>query len=287
MRKWKLGFLAGLGYMKMDALDVIESLARLGYEGVEWTTEHFDPDKGLPKLRELVAQTREAGLEISRIMAHEDLVSLDDARRRELIARTVRAIEAAGACGVANVGTMTGPAPWDEDAPRIGRDLSEGAAWEQVFEAYEAFTSAARSAGVTLTIEGVFGMVAHDFYSHRFLMDHLDTDVCKVNFDPSHGVLYDNLDVGWIIRQWNDRIGHVHLKDAVGRPVMGEFLFPLLGEGNVDWQAFFVAFEAIGYEGFMSVEFESFRYYETVLGRDGEAAARISMEQVNRLCETQ
>ncbi len=106
-------------------------------------------------------------MEVSRIMAQEDLVSLDDGARREKINHTVRIIEAAGACAIAAVGVMTGPAPWDTSAPRVGVDISEGAA------------------------------------------------------------LYD-----------------------------------------------------INYTGFCSVEFESFSYYEHVVNRDPEAAARISMEAI-------
>jgi sugar phosphate isomerase/epimerase len=282
-RQWKLGFLAGLGYATMAAPQVIASLQRLGYEGIEWTTAHFDPDLPLDRLRELVGRTRDAGLDVSRIMAHEDLVSLDDRARRGRIARTVRVIEAAGACGVATVGTMTGPAPWDRAAPRVGVDISESAAWEQVLEAYDAFLAAARSAQVVITSEGVFGMLAHDFYSHRYLLERTHSPYHKVNLDLSHGLLYGNLDVGWVTRQWSEQIGHVHLKDAVGLPTPGEFVFPLLGEGRVDWKAFFTALAEIGYRGFCSVEFESFAYYERILRRDPEAAARISWQQVEAL----
>ena len=283
MRKWKTSFLAGLGYGSMPPAEVIASLRKLGYEGIEWTTSHFNPDKPLSESREVVDRTRDAGMEVSRIMAHEDLVSLSDDDRQKRVDKTVRVIEMAGECGVATVGTMTGPAPWDPSAPRIGKDISESAAWEQVFEAYGAFSHAAADAEVVISSEGVFGMVAHDYYTHRFMMDSLPPSVHKVNLDPSHGVLYGNLDVGWVVHQWGDRIAHVHLKDAVGVPEMGRFLFPLLGEGNVDWAAFFGALDEIGYDGFCSVEFESFAYYEAVLKTDPEAAARLSLEQIRAL----
>ena len=71
MRKWKTSFLAGLGYASMPADEVIASLRQLGYEGIEWTTGHFGPDKPLSESREVVDRTRDAGLEVSRIMAHE------------------------------------------------------------------------------------------------------------------------------------------------------------------------------------------------------------------------
>jgi sugar phosphate isomerase/epimerase len=284
-RQWKLAFLAGLGYAQQNEDDVIASLAGIGYDGIEWTTAHFNPDRPLAELQRLVEKTRAAGLEVSRIMAHEDLVCLDDAERERRIAQTLRVIEAAGACGVHTVGTMTGPAPWDPGAPKIGRDISEGAAWDMVLDAYQRFGDAARAAGVVISSEGVFGMVAHDFYTHRHLLDQLPAEVHQVNLDPSHGVLYGNLDVGWVVRQWGGRIAHVHLKDAVGIPEMGKFQFPMLGEGNVDWSAFFGALDEIGYSGFCSVEFESFGYLARVLKGDAEAAARLSFEQVSALLE--
>ena len=43
--------------------------------------------------------------------------------------------------------------------------------------------------------------------------------------------------------------------------------------------------KALGYDGFMSVEFESFTYYNTVLGGDVEEAARISKMQIDRLLD--
>ena len=108
----------------------------------------------------------------------------------------------------------------------------------------------------------------------------------KINLDPSHGILYGNLDIGWVVKQWGSRIAHVHLKDAIGdRPEIGKFIFPLLGEGRVDWYAFFSALEEIDYAGYCSVEFESDTYYRRVLKRDPEAAARLSLQLVNALLE--
>jgi sugar phosphate isomerase/epimerase len=96
--------------------------------------------------------------------------------------------------------------------------------------------------------------------------------------------LYRN-DVPWVIRQWAGKIKHVHLKDVIGRVgAPGEdFMFPLLGEGLVQLSEFFAALERIGYKGFMSVEFESFRYYSRVLGNDPVKAARLCMSELEKL----
>jgi sugar phosphate isomerase/epimerase len=284
-RQWKLAFLAGLGYTQMSEDEVIRSLGGMGYQGIEWTTAHFNPERPLTELQELTNKTRAAGMEISRIMAHEDLVCLDEAERERRIAHTLAVIAAAGDCDIHTVGVMTGPAPWDPNAPRVGSTISEGAAWDMVFDAYARLGDAARQAGVVVSSEGVFGMVAHDFYTHRYLLDRYPAEIHQVNLDPSHGLLYGNLDVGWVVRQWGARIAHVHLKDAVGIPEMGKFVFPLLGEGNVDWGGFLGALEEIGYAGYCSVEFESFAYLSRVLKGDVEAAARLSFEQVAALLE--
>ena len=92
-------------------------------------------------------------------------------------------------------------------------------------------------------------------------------------------------DIPWAVRQWGPRIRHVHLKDAVGRPGMfGEtFIFPLLGEGLVPWADLLTALDDIGYQGYLSVEFESWDYYRQILGNDPVAAARLSLELLGRL----
>ena len=55
----------------------------------------------------------------------------------------------------------------------------------------------------------------------------------------------------WLITQWGNRIAHVHIKDGIGIPQLGKFVFPLLGEGRVNWKQFFEALEEIGYDGFL------------------------------------
>ncbi len=135
-----------------------------------------------------------------------------------------------------------------------------------------------------LAVEGVFGHLVHDYYTTLELLRHYDSPALGINLDPSHGVLVGN-DIPWVIRQLGSRIRHVHLKDAVGRPGMfgDTFVFPLLGEGVVPWADFFAALDDIGYEGYLTVEFESWDYYRQVLGSDPVEAARLSLQILARL----
>ena len=132
-RQWKTAFLTILDYQTMPASEVIESLKRVGYEGIEWTVKgHFDPDRGIAPLKDLVARTRDAGMGVSQVMDHKDLIGLDEGKRRETIQRTVRVIEAAGECGIAAVSVLTGPAIWEPGHVVIGQDMSEGTANKRV-----------------------------------------------------------------------------------------------------------------------------------------------------------
>jgi sugar phosphate isomerase/epimerase len=240
--------------------------------------------------RQLVADTRSAGLAVSEWIVQLDFVHPDaDVRTRRVrhAAASLRAVadlDLGEQAAPAPVNLFSGPAPWDPSAPRLGRDLSEGQAWDMVRATFDVLVPLAEEAGVDLAVEGVFGHLVHDYYTTLELLRHYDSPRLGLNFDPSHGILVGN-DIPWAVRQWGSRIRHFHLKDAVGRPGMfGEtFVFPLLGEGQVPWADFFAAVEAIGYEGFLSVEFESWEYYRQVLGGDPLAAARLSLELLGHL----
>ena len=95
----------------------------------------------------------------------------------------------------------------------------------------------------------------------------------------------EKIDVGWLVREWGPFIRHVHIKDVIGVPGRDgdQFMFPLIGEGRVDWSEFFAALAAIQYRGYMSVEFESYKYYRTILKSDPAAASAISMAQLRAL----
>jgi len=276
-----LAFLAGLfGQRKPE--EILSTLSRIGYKGVEWPLAHFNPrEKSIPELKEVVEKTQEYGMEVSEVVVQQDVVSLDEGTRMDRIKLVEECINAAREVGVSTLNLFTGPAPWNPKTPKIPEDISEGSAWDMVFEAFDKFVQLAEKCQVHLAVEGVWGMLAHDFYTTKFLIDKFDSKYLGVNLDPSHGILYGNYDVGWVVKQWGEKIKHVHLKDCVGVP--GNFVFPLLGEGKVNWKNFFAALNEIGYDGFLSVEFESFAYFSTVLGGDPVKAAELSMEQLEAL----
>lgn len=287
MFEHRLGFLASLGFAAMPPEQVVEILRDLGYAAVEWTSAHFNPRTKSPaERRRLVEMTREGGLEVSEVIIQQDYVCLDDALYEDRIAYTLDTIEACADAGVGVVNLFTGPAPWDPSAARIPDQISEGAAWQLVLNAFDRIVPALERHRVCGAVENVFGHVCNDFYTARPLLGNYDSPWLGVNLDVSHDTLKGLFDSGWIARQWGaQRIKHCHLKDAVGLPEMGKFLFPMLGEGRVDWEGLFTALADIDYQGYLSVEFESFAYHERVLKGDTREAARLSMMQARALLE--
>jgi sugar phosphate isomerase/epimerase len=268
---------------------VCKSLSSIGYAAVEWTLAHFNPrNESVSELARLLELTHDFGLQVSEIVVQQDYVALDEKARADRIALTIECIEAAAEVGVTTLNLFSGPTPWDSSAPVLGRDVSEGTAWEMVFDALDVIVPLADKKGVELAMEPVIGMLAHDYYTTLPILNRYGSERLGINCDPSALALYRN-DPPAVVHALGSLIKHVHLKDAVGIPSFarpGEFLFPLLGEGMVDWQKVFAALDDIGYGGFLSVEFESFNYYRTILGNDVEQAARISFEQVGRLMGT-
>lgn len=284
MNTEKIGFLASLGFASMKPEEVLRTLSEIGYKAVEWTLAHLDPrKKSVEEIKRVVDLTKQYDMEVSEVVVHQDLVVLDENMRKKTTDFVLQCIQTFSEAGITTISLLTGPFVWESDAPRIGKDITEGKAWDMVYKAFDIFVPQAEKFKMNLAVEGVFCMLCHDYYTTRHLIDNYDSGYLGVNLDPSHYVLAGNLDVGWTVKSWGNKIKHVHLKDAVGIEVPGKFIFPLLGEGNVDWPSFFKALEEIGYDGYLSVEFESFKYYEQILGNDIKKAAVLSLDNIKKL----
>jgi len=284
MHDWKIAFMAKLGFSNWAPEKIVNTLTKIGYDGVEWTLDHFNPrKKSLEELKSLIQLTRRSS-EVSEIVVQQDFVCKDTNLRIDRINLVKECIVASKESDVNIINLFTGPAPWDPNAPRIPQDISEGKAWSLVLESFNELIEEAEKHHVYLAVESVFGHLCHDYYTLKELLDSIDSKYLVVNMDPSHYVLYRN-DISWVIKRFGKKIKHVHLKDVVGKPgkPRDDFLFPLLGEGIVDWGSFFTALKDIEYKGFLSVEFESFAYYRNILKSNPVEAAELSMKQVEAL----
>ncbi len=272
----KKGFLANGEMLGWEPEKLMSFIKETGYDAVELIGDViFAGGKDGADFR---TAADKYGVVISEILAQHDYVLKDENERKNSIDTTIEHIKRSADMGVNVVNLFTGPVPWLEFPLKVGVNVSMTDAWNYVFGAFDRILPVAEKEGVKLAVENVWGMLAHDLYTNKYLIDHYDSENLGVNLDPSHDMLYGNNDEPFIVKSWGKKIFHVHVKDAVGVAAGGKFVFPLLGEGNVDFPAFFRALEEIGYNGCASVEFESWAYRRNILGNSHAAAAKMCLD---------
>lgn len=91
----------------------------------------------------------------------------------------------------------------------------------------------------------------------RFLAE-VDRTSIAVNFDPANMILYGMGDPIAAVKTLAPRIRQAHVKDATSPPEPGAWGSEVaVGTGEVNWQAFFKALEAGGYDGNLVIEREA------------------------------
>lgn len=136
--------------------------------------------------------------------------------------------------------------------------------WTPIFDVYD-------ECGVKLALEVHPTEIAFDYFSTRRLLETLDyRPTLGLNFDPSH-LVWQRVDPVVFLRDFADRIYHVHMKDVKlsrdGRAgVLGSHLefgdtrrgwnFVSLGHGDVDFDLITRELNQMGYHGPLCVEWE-------------------------------
>ncbi len=156
--------------------------------------------------------------------------------------------------------------------------------WTPVFDEFDA-------CGVRFALEVHPTEIAFDYYTARRLLEAFDyRPTLGFNFDPSH-LLWQGVKPDLFIRDFADRIYHVHMKDVAVRldgraGILGSHLpfgdlrrgwnFVSIGRGDVDFDAIIRELNAAGYAGPLSVEWED-------AGMKRERGASESLEYVRRI----
>jgi sugar phosphate isomerase/epimerase len=265
-----------------DSTEAIKVLGDAGYDGIEWML-HYNFNS-IGTLKRLVDATRKNHLQVSNIMCWEDLVTLDGKIRRKRVEILKQYISAAHEMSIPIMNVFTGPMAWIPNSAKIGDHISEDEAWSIVTEAFSEIVERAEKSGVTVTVEAVFGMLVHDYYTMKEFLGFFKSKNLAVNLDPSHLALYGN-DAAFAVKQFGKRIRHVHVKDSFGKPgtLDEDFTFPFLGEGIVNWPSFFNALREIEYDGFLSLEFENATYLRNACQGDWKRVAVQSKERLQSL----
>jgi sugar phosphate isomerase/epimerase len=211
--------------------------------------------------------------------------------RRRAAERLADTARAAAAFGVTQVNGFTGSPIWHllySFPPNHFDEIERG--YEEVAERFAPILDVFEREGVRFGLEVHPTEIAYDFVTTRKLLDAFGgRESFGINLDPSH-FAHQFLDPAAFALEFADRIYHVHVKDAKltldGRKsILGGHLnfgerdrgwdFVSPGHGDVDFETFFRALNAVGYGGPLSIEWED-------SGMDREWGARDAIAFVRR-----
>ena len=205
------------------------------------------------------------------IFAPSELAGKPEEIRAWAIEEMKYSAQAAAAMGVKVVTGFTGSPIWAYwySFPPTSQELVD-AGFQRIKDLWDPIWDVFDEVGVKFALEVHPSEIAFDYWSAKKLIDVVKRDTLGFNFDPSH-LVWQNIEPSILIRDFPDRIYHVHMKDAAidDDPRSGilsshiefgnirrgwDFRSP--GHGDVDFELIIRALNEIGYTGPLSVEWE-------------------------------
>jgi sugar phosphate isomerase/epimerase len=245
-----------------------------------WCKENgFDGVDVGPVTTEIKQAVDATGLEIgtSDLMTFGGLFGTD-AEAEKALAESKAVMDAAASHGVTKMFSVLLPPD-----PTKGR----AANFARLKETFGPVVKYAEEKGVRIAIEGwpgggpYYGALAVTPETVRALFEAFPSPALGLNYDPSH-LIRIGVDYLRFLREFGAKVVHVHGKDTIldnealylhGNlgPTFGHakafgedwWRYTIPGEGLADWAKICAQLDALGYEGFISVELEDFRYHRT------------------------
>ncbi len=254
-----------LGYLTGD-LAAFEKARRIGYESLELFATAFGDPWETPPDRDKIGETR------ALMKRHDIALSAIAYYRRACRPEEVepmhtalmRVFDAAEALGVRTVGAMSGfnsDLDWDGNirffADKFG-PIAEEAERRGLRVAFENWMAAAHG---PLPFHPTNMGGCPDTWDDWFRA--VPSKALGIEFDPSH-LYWQGIDPMRALREYRDRIYHVHAKDTeileeqrYRRGINGGFFrFRIPGYGAIDWTEFISVLDEIGYTGGVAIEHE-------------------------------
>jgi sugar phosphate isomerase/epimerase len=227
----------------------IDIVRRAGYVGICLVSDphlgELDALRiGTEERRQLRAKLDAAGLALTAIAGHANLLEPDAGLRAENMDR-IRAgldlaVDLAGPDGPPPLVTMGQGTPetWLVDRTLLAEHFSE-------------LAQHAAAAGGVLALEPHVGQAMDQPEKIVWLMQTVDSPQFRLNLDNSHFEVMGR-DMDEYLPQLVPFAVHTDLKDQRGRSPDHEFLVP--GEGSFDYARYLRALDGAGYDGYLNVE---------------------------------
>ncbi len=275
-----LAFAADEGFKCVELMCWPPGKSDRRYAGVtHLDVTHFGEEQAA-HVRELV---RIHGVKVASLGYYPNPLDPDPDHRKQVCDHLKAVVRAAPMIGVDVVNTF------------VGRDWKRGVAdnFAMARDVWPAILRVAEEAGVKVGIEHCPMLFSDDEWpggknlpvspaTWRELFATFPDAPLGLNFDPSH-LVWQFIDCARAIREFGDKIVHVHAKDErvdperlyeVGALGLGWHKPRLPGLGDVKWGEFFAALTEAGYRGPVCIEVED-RAYEGSLA-DRQRALRQS-----------
>jgi len=217
--------------------EALAGIAGAGFGHVELSavpgwTEHVDLDENPAQVR---SRIRDYGLEAVSLSGHSDLTT------SEGLQHGIKAVRWAAAYGLPIVNTAVGG--------HQSADENEAAFLANV----GALADAAEAAGVVVALE-IHGDIMASSDVTIQLIEKIDRDSVRVNYDTANVEFYSGDRAVDDLPKITPYLAHVHLKDTTGGK--GNWDFPAIGAGTVDFARVLEILDQADYSGPYSVEVE-------------------------------
>lgn len=244
----------------------VEQTAKYGYDGVDFIFAKLldAPKDGYgQQLKDVKAAAERAGIDIGYLGHHTTFVSPREFDRERGIESFKKALDAAAVLGAKSVCTLIGDGYYD---PPLNVLLSRKTAWRQCREAITEVAAHAATLGLNVSIELLQGTILNRVELIEKMFDEVGASNLRMTMDT--GAFYvavkPFMNVKRAVKRLAPYIDIVQIKDEVGLPTIVHCNHIWFGGGLVDFRETYEALAEIGFDGYVSVEWEGWQVGGTI-----------------------
>ena len=244
----------------------VERTAEYGYDGVDFIFAKLleaPKDEYDQQLKDVRAAAERSGIDIGYLGHHTTFVSPREFDRERGIASFKKALDAASVLGAKSVCTLIGDGYYD---PPLNVLLSRKTAWAQCREAITEVTAHAATLGLNVSIELLQGTILNRVELIEKMFDEVGASNLRMTMDT--GAFYvavkPFMNVKEAVRRLAPYIDIVQIKDEVGLPTIVHCNHIWFGGGLVDFRETYESLAEIGFDGYVSVEWEGWQVGGTI-----------------------